>query len=129
MAFYCVVMLGISLDLAVHDKSYEDMASKFLENFTQTTDVVNSMAGGLWNEEDGFYYDHIHVAKNSRKTLRTRSLSGLIPFLCCAVIEDEHIEKLSLFRQRLEWLLQNKADLASKVGKKSKDTTIELIFL
>lgn len=60
MAFFCVTMLDIALELACHDKVYEDMASKFFEHFVAIVDAMNQMGGeGLWNEEDGFYYDHL----------------------------------------------------------------------
>ena len=62
MAFFCVVMLDISLELALHDPVYEDMASKFFEHFVLIVDAMNKIGGdcggeGLWDEEDGFYYD------------------------------------------------------------------------
>ena len=61
MAFFCVVMLSMSLELALHDHVYEDMASKFFEHFVAIVDAMNKLGGGegLWNEEDGFYYDHL----------------------------------------------------------------------
>ena len=65
MAFFCVVMLDIALELAVYyDKVYEDMASKFFEHFIFIIDAMNNIGGekdGLWNEEDGFYYDHLRL--------------------------------------------------------------------
>ncbi len=66
MAFYCVTMLAISLELA-HDNgkirtAYEDMASKFLEHFVQIADAMNTLGGtGLWDETDGFYYDQVKI--------------------------------------------------------------------
>lgn len=61
MAFFCVVMLTMALELAMHDPVYEDMASKFFEHFVSIVDAMNKLGGGegLWNEEDGFYYDHL----------------------------------------------------------------------
>ena len=65
MAFFCVVMLDIALELALHDPVYEDMASKFFEHFVAIVDAMNSLGGGegLWNEEDGFYYDHLRLGR------------------------------------------------------------------
>lgn len=62
MAFFCVVMLDISLELAQYDAVYEDMASKFFEHFVLIVDAMNKIGAcgetqGLWDEEDGFYYD------------------------------------------------------------------------
>ena len=61
MAFFCVVMLDMALELALHDPVYEDMASKFFEHFVQIADAMNELNGGmgLWNHKDGFYYDHL----------------------------------------------------------------------
>ena len=62
MAFYCGNMLSIALELAREDPSYEDMASKFLDHFVRITDAINTLGGtGLWDEEDGFYYDQLHL--------------------------------------------------------------------
>lgn len=54
-------MLDIALELAQHDSVYEDMASKFFEHFVAIVDAMNSLGGGmgLWDEEDGFYYDYL----------------------------------------------------------------------
>ena len=59
MAFFCVTMLDIALELATHRSTYEDMASKFFEHYEAIVDAMNKKDGGLWNEEDGFYYDHL----------------------------------------------------------------------
>ena len=61
MAFYCVVMLDIALELSLHDPAFEDMASKFFEHFVMIVDAMNQLGEGqgLWDEEDGFYYDHL----------------------------------------------------------------------
>ena len=66
MAFFCVVMLDISLELALNDPVYEDMASKFFEHFVLIVDAMNKIGAcegqGLWDEEDGFYYDCLRFA-------------------------------------------------------------------
>ena len=55
-------MLAMAFELAEHDKVYSDMASKFFEHYVAIVDSINSMGGtGLWNEEDGFYYDHLKI--------------------------------------------------------------------
>jgi hypothetical protein len=59
MAFYCATMLSMALELARFDPSYEDVASKFFEHYVAIADAINNVGGtGLWNEPDGFYYDH-----------------------------------------------------------------------
>ncbi len=62
MAFYCTTMLSMALELAAEDPAYEDVASKFFEHFIAIADAINTLDGtGLWDEEDGIYYDHLHV--------------------------------------------------------------------
>ena len=62
MAFYCGTMLSMALELAAFDPGMEDIASKFFEHFVHIADAINTLGGtGLWDEEDGFYYDQLHV--------------------------------------------------------------------
>ena len=115
MAFFSIVMLGIALDLAVDDPAYEDMASKFFEHFIAIVDAMNQLSGcGLWNEEDGFYYDQLRLGGNA-VPLKVRSMVGLVPLFACLVLEDEVIKKLPGFKKRLDWFLKNRQDLASQV--------------
>lgn len=61
MAFYSATMLSMALELAEYDRSYEDVASKFFEHFVAIADAMNTLGGtGLWDEQDGFYYDQLH---------------------------------------------------------------------
>eukprot|EP00794_Sanderia_malayensis_P014393 gene14393-15892_t len=116
MAFFAITMLNISLELAVHDSSYEDMASKFFEHFISIVDAMNKLSGfGLWNEEDGFYYDHLKVGEYS-VPLKIRSMVGLVPLFACHVLEDGVIQKLPGFKKRLDWFLKNRQDLASQIS-------------
>ncbi|MCU1273301.1 MAG: uncharacterized protein JWO48_732, partial [Bryobacterales bacterium] len=62
MAFYCATMLSMALELAVEDPAYEDIASKFFEHFVAIADAMNTLGGtGLWDEQDGFYYDLLQI--------------------------------------------------------------------
>src|SRR5262249_37935420 len=83
MAFYCGTMLSIALELAREDPAYEDVASKFFEPFVAIVDAMNELGGtGLWDEQDGFYYDHLHV-DGASVPMRLRSMVGLIPLIAC----------------------------------------------
>jgi hypothetical protein len=111
MGFYCLTMLSIALELAEADPVYEDMASKFFEHFVGISDAMNSLGGtGLWDEQDGFYYDQLKV-DGRQIPLRTRSLVGLIPLIAVEVIETSQIEKLHGFKKRMEWFLGYREDL------------------
>ena len=115
MGFYCLTMLSMALELAQTNPVYEDMASKFFEHFIGITDAMNSLGGtGLWDEEDGFYYDQLKV-DGQMIPLRTRSCVGLLPLIAVENLETEKINKLPGFKKRLEWFLNYRKDLASLV--------------
>ncbi|SPF47719.1 conserved hypothetical protein [Syntrophobacter sp. SbD1] len=112
MAFYCATMLSMALELAKFYPPYEDMASKFFEHFINIADSINNFRGtGLWDDQDGFYYDHLHH-DGEFVPLRIRSLVGIIPLIAVEVIEDEVIQKLPGFMKRMNWFLENRKDLA-----------------
>ncbi len=116
MAFYCGTMLSIAIELAKHDKSYEDLASKFFEHYVSIVDAMNTLGGsGLWDERDGFYYDKMHIGEQMLP-LRVRSLVGAIPLIAVEILEKETIAALPGFKKRMDWFLQNRADLARHIG-------------
>ena len=116
MAFFCATMLSMALELAKTEPAYEDMASKFFEHFVHITDAMNSLGGtGLWDEQDGFFYDKLHVG-NHEAPLRVRSLVGLLPLIAVEVLDDETIGRLPAFRSRMRWFLKNRPDLAERVS-------------
>ncbi len=116
MAFYCATMLAIALELAREDATYEDVASKFFEHFIAIADAMNRFCGsGLWDEEDGFYYDQLHVHGRSHY-MRIRSIVGIIPLFAAEVIEEETLNALPGFHRRMEWFLQNRRDLCQQIS-------------
>ncbi|MDE2292592.1 MAG: glucosidase, partial [Elusimicrobia bacterium] len=116
MAFFCLTMLAISLELAAGDGAYEDVASKFFEHFTAIADAVNGVGGpGLWDEADGFYYDRLRCG-GAEMPLRLRSLVGLMPLLAVETLDDAVVARLPGFKRRLEWFLEHRADSARALG-------------
>jgi Mannosylglycerate hydrolase MGH1-like glycoside hydrolase domain len=116
MAFYCATMLSIALELAADDPSYEDIASKFFEHFVSITDAMNSLGGmGLWDEQDGFYYD-VLSADGTTLPLRIRSIVGIIPLFAVEILEQQVIDRLPGFKKRLEWFLKHRQDLARHIS-------------
>jgi hypothetical protein len=108
MAFFCVTMMSMALELARQDHAYEDVASKFFEHFVAISDAMNTFGGtGLWNDEDGFYYDQLSV-DGARRALKVRSLVGVIPLFACDVLTDALVQSLPGFKSRLEWFLENR---------------------
>jgi len=117
MAFYCSTMLSIALELASEDPAYEDVASKFLEHFVAIADATNHLGGsGLWDPEDGFYYDQLHRSDGTHTPLKVRSCVGIVPLLACGILEDRTLERLPGFRKRLRWFLENRQDLGSQIS-------------
>ncbi len=116
MAFYCLTMLSMALELAQENPAYEDMASKFFEHFIHISDAMNTVGGcGLWDEEDGFYYDQLKTPRRRQIPLKTRSLVGIIPLIAVEVIESAQLEKLPGFTKRMNWFLSYRQDLAPLV--------------
>lgn len=110
MGFYCANLLEMSLELAREDRSYSDAASKFFEHFLTISDAMNG-EGGLWNEEDGFYYDIIRV-DDQVIPMRIRSMVGLIPLFAVSAIDEHTVNLLPGFQKRMKWFLLNKPDMA-----------------
>jgi len=116
MAFYCGTMLSIALELARFNPTYEDLASKFLEHFVAIADAMNHLDGsGLWDDEDGFYYDRILLNERS-VPLKLRSAVGIIPLLAVEVLEQSAIDALPGFKKRLQWFLENRTDICYRMG-------------
>ena len=116
MAFFCTNMLAMACELAYHDKAYSDMASKFFEHYVSIVDAMNSLGGnGLWDEEDGFYYDQLKLG-DEIIPLKVRSLVGLVPLLSVQVLDDEIYGQLPEFKKRTDWFLTNRKDLAENVS-------------
>ena len=112
MGFYCLTMLSIALELAQTRPAYEDMASKFFEHFVAICESVNTLGGnGLWDEEDGFYYDQLKIDGRTIP-LKTRSLVGLLPMVAVEILDEETILSLKGFRRRMEWFLHYRPDLS-----------------
>jgi hypothetical protein len=116
MAFYCLTMLSVSLELAQENPVYEDMASKFFEHFVRIADAINDIGGrGLWDDDDGFYYDQLKLDEESMP-LRVRSLVGLIPTIAVEVLSDDQIEALPGFHKRMKWFLDHRKDLHQTIS-------------
>ncbi len=112
MAYYCSSMLSIAFELADDNPAYEDMASKFFEHYVAIAEAMNCLDGtGLWDEADGFYYDHLHVDGQSIP-LKIRSMVGIIPLFTVDVLYERVISQLPGFQKRMNWFLDYRPDLA-----------------
>jgi hypothetical protein len=116
MAFYCATMLTMAMELAVTNPSYEDIASKFFEHFISIVDAMNTLGGtGLWNDQDGFYYDQIWLNGQSIP-LKVRSIVGLIPLIAVENIDPEQVDKLKGFKKRADWFIEHRPDLSESMS-------------
>jgi len=110
MAMYCLNMLAMAMELARQDPAYEDVGSKFFEHFVHITKAINNLGGhgfALWDEEDGFYYDVLHLPEGKHHFLKVRSMVGLIPLYAVETFEPEVVEGLPGFKRRMQWFLEN----------------------
>jgi hypothetical protein len=118
MAFYCVCMLNICLELAKWRRTYEDLATKFFEHFILISDALQYRSGAeskpLWNDEDGFYYDAISWGGPWSHQMPVRSLVGLIPLYATCTLEPEVMDRLPFFKRRVNWFIENRKDLAMR---------------
>jgi hypothetical protein len=119
MAMYTLNLLAIAMELARNNPVYEDVASKFWEHFLYIAFAMNNRGNEgieLWDEEDGFYYDVLHLPDGSHYPLRVRSMVGLIPLFAVETLEPEILDLLPDFRRRLEWFISHRSDLMSNVA-------------
>jgi len=114
VAMYCLGMLAIAIELAQQDIAYEDVATKFFEHFVYISQAMNNRGGegiALWDDEDGFYYDVLHLPDKSHQFMRVRSMVGLIPLLAVETLEPQQLKKLPGFRARIQWFIENQPEI------------------
>ncbi|QHI97517.1 glucosidase [Xylophilus rhododendri] len=120
MAMYALNLMRIAMELAQDDTVYEDLAIKFSEHFFHIAGAMANMANtdglGLWDEEDGFYYDMLRLPDGSARRLKLRTIAGLVPFFAVEVLDDARMEKLQHLRAHLDALLHRRPDLDALVS-------------
>ncbi len=119
MAFYCLGMLKIALELAKEDPVYQDLATKFYEHFLGIAHAMAYSGGagrGLWDEEDGFFYDALHMPDDRVDPLKVRSLVGLVPLLAVETIEPDVLEQQHDFARRMRWFTRNRPHLSGNMS-------------
>jgi len=108
MALYCQSLLEIALVLAEHDRTYEDLATKFYEHFALIASSLNEK--GLWDEEDGFYYDVLHLGDGAVVPLKARSVVGLMPLAAVTTLGPATMARLPDFMKRVEWFTKHRPE-------------------
>jgi hypothetical protein len=118
MGMYCLNMLAIALELARENPAYENVASKFFEHFVHIARAMNDPRGEgieLWDSQDGFYYDVLHLPNDDRHYLKVRSLVGLIPLLAVETFGQDIVDRLPGFKRRMQWFIDNHADVRKHI--------------
>ena len=114
MAMYCLNLWEIALILAEHDGTYQDLAVKFFEHFAYIASAMYEQ--GLWDEEEGFYYDVLHLPGQAPTPLRVRSMVGLIPLYAATTLGRGTMDRLPEFTMRFRWFLKNRPRFSDVVG-------------
>ena len=119
MAFYSLVMLKISLELAKENPIYQDLASKFYEHFLGIANAMTNCGGQghcLWNDIDNFFYDALHLPDGSILPLKVRSLVGLMPLIAIETLEPEVLESMPDFTRRMHWFTKQRPHLSGNMA-------------
>jgi len=117
MAMFCLNMLAMALELAHHDRAYEDVATKFFEHFLAIANAMNNVGRhniALWDSHDGFYYDVLSL-DGHQTPMRIRSIVGLIPLFAVETIEPSLLKELPDFAARVRWFMKNRPDLCGNI--------------
>ncbi len=101
MGMYALNLMDMAIEIAMHDISFEDTATKFFEHFVLIAEALNEM--GLWNNEDKFFYDILMAPGTAPVQLRIQSIVGLTSLFAVSVIEKKVLQKLEDFTKRITW--------------------------
>ncbi|MBA5867742.1 MAG: glucosidase [Nitrospira sp. CR1.3] len=124
MGMYCLNMLSIALELARDNVAYEDVASKFFEHFVYICRAMNNIGGEkveLWDREDGFFYDVLHLPNGETRHLKVRSMVGLIPLFAVETLDSELVDRLPRFKHRMQWFIENRPEFSQHVETQTYD--------
>lgn len=144
VAFHCLTLLRISLELARRDDAWDDLATTFMERFLAISTAIETFGTtsvSLWDEQDGFYYDILlpvpgedHFGRGDvygkAQLLKVRSLVGLLPLLAVAVVPEWVVKELPDFVERLRWLERNRPQETDAIllsGREDRRQTLMLI--
>src|SRR5262249_1640854 len=116
MALFCQNMMEMSAELTAIDSSYEEMMTKFVEHFLWIARAMNHMGpDGMWDDEDGFYYDVLRLPDGSATRLKVRSMVGLLPLCATTVIEPWQREQVPRAVATLDERLRRMPELLESI--------------
>ncbi len=117
MALFCQNMLEIASELAHTDSDYLDMSLKFTEHFLWIASSMTHVGGdiGMWDEEDGFFYDVLRLPDGEAQRLKVRSIVGLLPLCAATVFDGELMEKHPELVERFQWFVEARPELVANI--------------
>ncbi|MEU8658227.1 MGH1-like glycoside hydrolase domain-containing protein [Actinoplanes philippinensis] len=114
MAMYALNLLDMAILLALHDRAYEDMATKFFEHFTYIAEAAYRQ--GLWDEEDSFFYDVLRLPDGHRVPLKARSIVGLLPLAATTRLTADTLNRLPEISARVRWMLHHRGEFGDVIS-------------
>jgi hypothetical protein len=113
MALFCQNMLEIAIELSMSRPEHTEMCDKFIEHFLWIASAMVHAGDdtGMWDEEDGFFYDVLRLPDGTSQRLKIRSMVGLLPLCAVTVFEGELSAKYPELGQRLRRFLQSRPEL------------------
>ena len=120
MAMYTLNMLTIASELARHNSAYEDVASKFWEHFLAIAHAMTHICAdgkGLWDSQDGFFYDVLYARSGDWERMKVRSMVGLVPLFAVETLESADLDRMPGFTRRLDWFVKNRPDLTLNIAR------------
>lgn len=117
MALFCQNMLEMAIQLALTDVDYVDMVVKFVEHFLWIASAMGHMGGdtGMWDEEDGFFYDVLKLPDGSSQRLKVRSMVGLLPLCAATTFEGTLMKKYPDVGERYLRFLESRPELRTGI--------------
>jgi hypothetical protein len=118
MALFTQNMLELAVEITPHDRTYADMVGKFIEHFLYIAAAMNTSGpNGMWDEEDGFYYDLLQLPDGTATRLKVRSMVGLLPLCATTVVEPWQRERVPEVTARLQQRAQQMPELLTFIHK------------
>ncbi|HTY87687.1 MAG TPA: hypothetical protein VMB80_09510 [Candidatus Acidoferrum sp.] len=119
MAAFAKSMMSNALLLAEKNPAYEDVASKFWEHFIYIANSMNSLCDpqrSLWDEQDGFFYDHLISDKSESVPIRARTMVGFVPMFGVSAVSADACRRYPAFERRRNWFMEHRPELVESVG-------------
>lgn len=116
MATFSMRMLALALILAETNPIYQGMATKFVEHALLIAGAMNNETdSSLWDEKDGFFYDHLRFKDGEHIAVPTRTMVGFVPLFAVVSTFSKFLADFPEFQKRLRWFTEHRPDLADKI--------------